>query len=96
MSAGKPIVTVYSTPLCGYCSAAKRLLDQKGVAYTEIDVQRDASKRQEMIERTGRQTVPQVFIGDRHIGGFDELNALERRGELQKALAAESQALQTK
>ena len=96
MSAGNPIVTVYSTPLCGYCSAAKRLLGKNGVAYTEIDIQRDPSKREEMIERTGRQTVPQIFFGDRHIGGFDELNALERRGELQKALAAESQALQTK
>jgi glutaredoxin 3 len=90
MSAANARVLVYSQPFCGYCTAAKRLLEQKGVEYTEIDVLRDPSKREEMIERSGKQTVPQIFFGARHIGGFDELNALHRRGELDKALAAEA------
>jgi glutaredoxin 3 len=96
MSGVKARVTVYSQPFCGYCSAAKRLLDRKGVEYTEIDVMLDPEKRTEMVERSGRQTVPQIFFGDRHIGGFEELNALDRSGGLDKALAAESQAPQTK
>lgn len=92
MSGAKARVIVYSQPFCGYCSAAKRLLDRKGVEYTEIDVMLDPGKRAEMIERSGRQTVPQIFFGEHHIGGFDELNALDRSGGLDKALAAESQA----
>jgi glutaredoxin 3 len=88
----KARVIVYSQPFCGYCTAAKRLLDRKGVEYTEVDVMLDPEKRTEMIERSGRQTVPQIFFGERHIGGFDELNALDRSGGLDKALAAESQA----
>jgi glutaredoxin 3 len=92
MSSAKARVLVYSQPFCGYCSAAKRLLDRKGVEYTEIDVMLDPGKRVEMIERSGRQTVPQIFVGERHIGGFDELNALDRSGSLDKALAAEFQA----
>jgi glutaredoxin 3 len=91
MSGAKARVIVYSQPFCGYCTAAKRLLDRKGVAYTEVDVMLDPGKRAEMIERSGRQTVPQIFFGERHIGGFDELNALDRSGGLDKALAAESQ-----
>ena len=87
MSAATAKVIVYSQPFCGYCTAAKRLLEQKGVEYTEIDVRLDPSKRDEMIERTGKQTVPQIFFGARHIGGFDELNALNARGELDRALA---------
>jgi glutaredoxin 3 len=90
MSAAKARVIVYSQPLCAYCSAAKRLLDRKGVEYTEVDVMLDPDKRAEMIERSGRQTVPQIFFGERHIGGFDELNALDRSGGLDTALAAES------
>jgi glutaredoxin 3 len=92
MSGAKAKVIVYSQPFCGYCDAAKRLLDRKGVEYTEIDVMLDPEQRVEMIERTGRQTVPQIFFGERHIGGFDELNALDKSGGLDKALAAESQA----
>lgn len=92
MRGAKAKVIVYSQPFCGYCTAAKRLLDRKGVEYAEIDVALDPAKRAEMIELTGRQTVPQIFFGKRHIGGFDELNALDRSGGLEKALAAESQA----
>jgi glutaredoxin 3 len=91
MSGAVAKVIVYSQPFCGYCSAAKRLLDRKGVEYTEIDVMLDPGKRAEMIERSGRQTVPQIFFGERHIGGFDELNALDRSGGLDQLLAAESQ-----
>jgi glutaredoxin 3 len=80
MSADK--VVVYSSPFCGYCGAAKRLLKSKGVEFEEVDVLFDPERKREMVERTGRQTVPQIFIGDRHIGGYDELSALDARGEL--------------
>jgi glutaredoxin 3 len=81
-------VTVYSTPFCGYCHAAKRLLKQKGVDFREIDVSYDSAERLEMIRRaSGSRTVPQIFIGERHIGGCDELYALEAKGELDALLA---------
>ncbi len=81
-------VEIYTTPLCGFCHAAKRLLDKKGVAYTEIDVAADPGRRPEMIERSGgRRTVPQIFIGDTHVGGCDDLFELESDGELDKLLA---------
>jgi len=84
----KPIV-LYTTPFCGFCFAAKRLLTEKGVTFTEIDVSRNPDKRQEMLARSnGGYTVPQIFIGASHIGGFDELNALERQGKLDPMLAA--------
>lgn len=78
---------VYTTPFCGYCSAAKRLLKTKGVQFTEIDVMFHPERRHEMVERSGRHTVPQIFIGSRHIGGFDDLSALEDSGELGDLLA---------
>jgi glutaredoxin 3 len=82
-------VIVYTQPFCGYCSAAKRLLTAKGASFTEIDVMMEAGKRDEMIERSGgRRTVPQIFIDGRHIGGFDDLNALDKAGELDPLLAA--------
>ena len=83
----KPVV-IYTTPICGFCHAAKRLLDSKGVAYEEIDVLRDMEKKQEMMQRSGRRTVPQIWIGDAHIGGCDDLYALERSGKLDPMLAA--------
>ena len=84
-----PSVEIYTTPYCGYCRAAKALLGRKGIAFTEIDVSGDAERRQEMSERSnGRWTVPQIFIGDAHIGGSDELHALERAGRLDQLLAA--------
>ncbi|GGE45991.1 glutaredoxin 3 [Primorskyibacter flagellatus] len=83
----KPVV-IYTTPICGYCAAAKRLLDSKDVEYTEIDVMTDATKKQEMMQRAGRHTVPQIFIGDNHVGGCDDLYALERSGKLDPMLAA--------
>ena len=81
-------VTLYTTPYCGYCMAAKRLLSAKGVTFTEIDVLRDPSRRAEMTERArGRRTVPQIFIGETHVGGFDDIAALERAGRLDGLLA---------
>lgn len=79
-------VTIYSSPLCGYCSAAKRLLKQKGVAFTDIDVLMDPAKKTEMMDRSGRHTVPQIWVGDTHVGGFDDLSALERAGKLDPLL----------
>ncbi|MEM6464911.1 MAG: glutaredoxin 3 [Pseudomonadota bacterium] len=80
-------VEIYTTPICGYCAAAKRLLTAKGVSFTEIDVMIDSEKRQEMMARAnGRHTVPQIFIGETHVGGFDDINALERAGKLDALL----------
>lgn len=81
-------VRVYSTTFCGYCVLAKRLLDQRGIAFEEIDVSGDHAKRAWLVQATGRRTVPQIFIGDEPIGGFDELRALDRSGELGKKLVA--------
>jgi glutaredoxin 3 len=82
-------VVVYSQPFCGYCSAAKRLLTSKGAAFTEIDVMAEAGRRDEMIARSGgRRTVPQIFIDGRHIGGYDDLSALDKAGELDRLLAS--------
>lgn len=82
-------VEIYTTPFCPYCHAAKRLLDRKGVGYAEIDVSRDPDLRMAMIQRAkGRRTVPQIFIGDTHVGGSDDLHALEAAGKLDPLLAA--------
>ncbi|MEY8843346.1 glutaredoxin 3 [Cribrihabitans sp. XS_ASV171] len=81
-------VEIYTSPLCGFCHAAKRLLNQKGVEYTEIDVLRDPDRKPEMIQRAnGRRTVPQIFIGETHVGGCDDLFDLERAGKLDPMLA---------
>jgi glutaredoxin 3 len=89
-------IVVYTTPFCGYCGAAKRLLTSKGAEFTEIDVMFDAERKREMIERSGRRTVPQIFIGDRHIGGFDDLSALDDNGELDGLLANATATAATK
>jgi glutaredoxin 3 len=82
-------VTIYTTWLCPYCHMAKSLLSKKGVAFEEIDAPRGSRARDEAIARSGgRQTVPQIFIGDTAIGGYDELRALEREGKLDTLLAA--------
>jgi len=83
-----PEITIYSSPFCGYCSAAKRLLRSKQLDFIEIDVLIEPERRQEMVARSnGRATVPQVFVGDKHIGGFDDLSALDAAGELDALLA---------
>lgn len=81
-------VTIYTRQFCGYCSAAKRLLKDKGAAYEEIDATFAPEKRREMVERSGRGTFPQIFIGERHVGGCDDLYALDSRGDLDALLAA--------
>lgn len=82
-------VTIYTSPLCGFCHAAKRLLKSKGVKFNEIDVMMKPAKRQEMMSRAhGRHTVPQIFVGDIHVGGCDDLHDLERSGKLDPLLAS--------
>lgn len=81
-------VTIYTRKFCGYCSAAKRLLKDKGAAFEEIDATFAPERRQEMVARSGRGTFPQIFIGKDHVGGCDELYALDSRGELDRLLAA--------
>ena len=81
-------VEIYTSPLCGFCHAAKRLLNSKGVSFSEIDVLSDPARKPEMIKRAnGGRTVPQIFIGDIHVGGSDDLHALERAGKLAALLA---------
>ena len=80
-------VEIYSSSTCGYCFAAKRLLADKGKSFEEFNVQMDSDRRSEMIQRSGGlSTVPQIFIGAQHIGGCDELYALERLGKLDALL----------
>ncbi len=84
-------VEIYTSPLCGFCHAAKRLLREKGVDFVEIDVLSNPARRAEMIARAdGRRTVPQIFIGDDGIGGSDELHALDQTGELDALLAGDA------
>lgn len=85
-----PIV-MYSTAICPFCVQAERLLRAKGVAeIAKIRVDLEPARRQEMMEKTGRRTVPQIYIGERHVGGYDDLVALDRAGELAPLLAAEA------
>lgn len=83
-------VTIYTTPLCGYCFAAKRLLKKKNVPFEEINVARSPDLRQEMMSKSGgRHTVPQIFVGKVHVGGFDDLAALEMDDKLDPLLNAD-------
>ena len=87
----KPSITMYATAVCPYCIQAERLLASKGVRdITKIRIDSDPSRREEMMTRTGRRTVPQIYIGDHHVGGYDDLAALERSGRLAKLLAGAS------
>ncbi|MBA4074455.1 MAG: glutaredoxin 3 [Cyanobacteria bacterium PR.023] len=84
-----PQVTVYSGPFCPFCTKAKALLDKKNVDYIEYNVKQDDEKLKEMLERSGgRKTIPQIFIDDRHIGGCDDLYALDGAGKLDELLNA--------
>lgn len=81
-------VTVYTTPYCPYCIMAKRLLSSKGASFEEIDVSGDWAAREALVEKAGgRMTVPQIWIGETHVGGYDDLSALERAGKLDPLLA---------
>ncbi len=83
-----PKVVIYSTPYCSYCLMAKRLLTKKGAAYEDIDVSGNWELRDKLVEMSGgRMTVPQIWIGDTHVGGYDELSGLEREGKLDALLA---------
>ena len=79
-------IEIYSRGTCPYCVAAKRLLAAKGHTWTEVDIVAHPDRRREMIERSGRETVPQIWIGDRHVGGYDDLAALDAAGELDPLL----------
>lgn len=84
-----PPVTIYTKTWCPYCMAAKELLEEKGIAFKEIEITGNPDLRAEMLGKAnGRSTVPQIFIGTRHVGGCDDLYALDRRGELDRLLAA--------
>ena len=81
-------VVMYTTPFCGYCYLAKKLFAGKHVEFTEINVMMMPGMREEMVNRSGRRTVPQIFIGETHVGGFEELEKLERAGRLDPLLEA--------
>ena len=83
-----PEIVIYTGKRCPYCTMAKRLFQRKGATYTEIDVDSEPQLRQQLMEKTKRRTVPQIFIGERHIGGFDDLQALDLRNELDPFLQA--------
>tara|TARA_B100001123_G_C14952401_1_gene884255 strand:- start:284 stop:541 length:258 start_codon:yes stop_codon:yes gene_type:complete len=80
-------VVIYTGPMCNYCSAAKHLLNKKKISYEEVDIGFDEKKREEMLEKSnGAKTIPQIFIGDKHVGGYVELKALEQQGKLNSLL----------
>jgi glutaredoxin 3 len=83
----QPPITLYVTGWCPYCQRAKALLESKQLVFNEIDVDEDPKLRQEMTARSGRRTVPQIFIGERHVGGCDDLYALETKGELDQLVS---------
>jgi glutaredoxin 3 len=84
-----PNITIYGSETCPYCTAARMLLKKKGASWEEILVSRDPQKREEMISRSGHRTVPQIFIDELLVGGFDELYALEQAGELDRLLSVQ-------
>jgi glutaredoxin 3 len=84
-----PEVLIYSGHRCAYCNAAKKMLDSKGVEYIEINIHDDPAKAEEMVQRTKRQTVPQIFIGETHVGGFDDMIELNSEGKLDELLNIE-------
>ena len=86
---GMPEIVMYTQALCSYCAAAKKLLHGKGVDFTEINVTMDSDLRREMIDRSGRRSVPQIFINGRHVGGYDDLAELDRQDKLDALLGAD-------
>lgn len=87
---GQPPIVVYQSPLCPFCHFAKRLLKKRGLEFESINVQLSAAKKEEMIQRAKRLTVPQIFIGETHVGGYDELAALDRDDRLMPLVEAET------
>jgi glutaredoxin 3 len=86
MTTAEPKITIYTTPYCPYCHAAKALLNKKGVTFEEIDVRDPGLRQQMMLRANGRRTVPQIFIGEAHVGGSDDMHELDRRGALDPML----------
>ena len=86
----QPKVVMYATGLCPYCMWARQLFEQKGASWEEVRVDKEPERRDEMEDRSGRYTVPQIFIGDFHVGGYDDLAALDRAGELDGLLGLEA------
>ena len=85
-----PAITLYTTAICPYCVAAKNFLKSKGRDWTEVRIDTDPAEREKMVARTHRTSVPQIFIGDTHVGGYDDLIALHRAGKLDPLLAGEA------
>ena len=88
----QPAITIYSTQVCPYCVAAKNFLQSKGAQWTEVRIDLDPAEREKMVNLTRRTSVPQIFIGDIHVGGYDDMMALHREGKLEPLLAGEGQA----
>lgn len=86
MSQTTPAIIIYSSNYCPFCSRAKSIFQQKSIVFEELNVDMDSALRQEMMQKSGRRTVPQIWIGERHVGGCDDLMALQRSGELDKLL----------
>lgn len=89
MSALPPVV-MYATSTCPYCARARALFAAKGVRFTEIDAPGGSAEREESLRRSGRTSVPQIFVGERHLGGFDDINALDANGDLDDILAGKA------
>ena len=87
---GAPTITLYTTAICPYCVAAKNFLRSKGREWTEVRIDTDPAEREKMVARTRRTSVPQIFIGETHVGGYDDLMALHRAGKLEPMLAGEA------
>ena len=85
-----PAITVYTSAICGYCSAAKNFLKSKGLQWTEVRIDLDSAERERMLARARRTSVPQIFIGETHVGGYDDLMALHRAGRLDALLAGDA------
>lgn len=88
----QPAITIYSTQVCPYCVAAKNFLNSKGAQWTEVRIDLDPTEREKMMALTKRTSVPQIFIGDVHVGGYDDMIALHREGKLEPLLAGQGQA----
>ncbi len=89
-TSAQPPITLYTSAVCAYCVAAKNFLKSRGLEWSEVRIDLDPGERQRMVERTGRTSVPQIFIGDTHVGGYDDLVALQRAGKLDPLLGGGS------
>lgn len=86
-TAAQPPITLYTSAICAYCNAAKQFLKGRGLEWTEVRIDQDPTERERMVERTGRTSVPQIFFGENHVGGYDDMIALHRAGKLDALLS---------